>query len=73
MQDAMKEPTTIAAHSRHAISMMPSSDVRVLTSLGTDKTVGPRSAALREAMALLDEVAWLTEAGESAFEYVRGI
>ena len=69
----MKEPTTLAAHSRHAISMIPSSDVRVLASSGTDKTVGPRSAVLREAMALLDEAAWLTEAGETAFGCVRSI
>lgn len=52
MQDAMKEPTTIAAHSRHAISVIPSPDVRVLASSGTYRMVRPRSAESREAMAL---------------------
>ena len=32
MQDAMKEPTTIAAHSSHAISVLFSPDDRILVS-----------------------------------------
>jgi len=39
MQDAMKEPTTIAAHSSHATSVLFSPDNRILVSAGMDKTV----------------------------------
>ena len=38
-QDAMKEPTTIAAHSSHATSVLFSPDNRILVSAGMDKTV----------------------------------
>jgi len=69
----MKDPTTLAGHSRHAISVIPSPDIRVLTFSGTGRLVGPWSAALREAMALLHEAAWLTEAGDTAFKFVRSI
>jgi WD40 repeat protein len=39
MQDAMKEPTTIAAHSSHATSVLFSPDNRILVSAGMDRTV----------------------------------
>jgi hypothetical protein len=52
MQDAMKEPTATAVLSGYAIGVIPSPDVRVLASSGTDRMVRPRSAESREAMAL---------------------
>lgn len=39
MQDAMKEPTTIAAHSRHATSVLFSPDNLIPVSAGMDQTV----------------------------------
>jgi WD40 repeat protein len=53
MQDAMKEPTTIAAHSRHATSVLFSPDNRILVCAGVGKTVRPWSAESTEVMAIL--------------------
>jgi hypothetical protein len=49
----MKEPTTIAAHSSHAISVLFFPDNRTLVSAGIDKAVRPWLAESRQAMGIL--------------------
>jgi WD40 repeat protein len=53
MQDAMKEPTTIAAHSSHATSVFFFPNNGILVSAGIDKTVRPWSLEPGEAITIL--------------------